>query len=356
MTVVVTGASGHVGANLVRMLLDRGEQVRAVSRGDADVPPALAGLDVEYVRGDVRELDAMKAAFRGADLVYHLAAKISIVGDPDGSVRAINVDGTQTVAQAALEAGIRRVVHCCSVHAFDLRHPSAIDENTPRVAPDDRRHPAYDRSKAEGEARMREYVKRGLDAVIVHPSGVIGPHDYAPSRMGTVFLQLHRRTLPSMVDGGFDFVDVRDVSRGILAAAERGRTNESYILAGRYLPIRELGQIVQRITGVRPPRMTSPIWLAKVGVPFVGVVARITRAEPIYTFESLAALESNSRFDTSKAQRELGYVVTPTEETVRDLYECFARRGVLPSEVAQAVQRSRAQDLESQPSVSEVTP
>lgn len=339
MTVVVTGASGHVGANLVRMLLDRGEHVRAIARG---ATPSLDGLDVEHVTADVRDLDAMKEAFRGADVVYHLAAKISIVGDPDGSVRSINVDGTATVAQAALERGVRRVVHCCSVHAFNLRHPSTIDENTPRVAADDRRHPAYDRSKAEGEARMREYVKRGLDAVIVHPSGVIGPHDYAPSRMGTVFLQLHRRTLPSMVNGGFDFVDVRDVGRGILAAAERGRTNESYILAGRYLPIRELGSLVQQVTGVRPPRITSPIWLAKVGVPFVGAVARVTRAEPIYTFESLAALESNSRFDTSKAQRELGYVVTPSEETIRDLYECFARRGVLPAEVAHAVDRSRA--------------
>jgi len=181
--VAVTGATGHVGANLVRTLLQRGQRVRALVRQED--PEALRGLDVEKVRGDVRDPDSLRRAFAGVERLYHLAAQISIIGEMGGLVRATNVDGARNVGQAAMACGVQRMVHMCSVHAFQqepLDQP--LDETRVRVKRGSA--PAYDCSKAEGEAEIRALIAQGLDAVIVHPSAVIGPFDYRPSRVGTV--------------------------------------------------------------------------------------------------------------------------------------------------------------------------
>ncbi|MBK9753714.1 MAG: SDR family oxidoreductase [Nannocystis sp.] len=330
MRVVVTGATGHVGSNLVRALLRRGDEVRVMVRGQQR---SLEGLEVERVTGDVRDADSLRAAFAGAEIVYHLAAVISITGDPSGMVRAVNVDGTRRVAEAALAAGVRRLVHCSSVHAFDLYQAGradgeAIDETWARV-PDAASHFAYDRSKAAGERALREVVARGLDAVIVHPSGIVGPYDFGPSRMGRVLLGLYHRRLPSLVDGGFDFVDVRDVVAALMAAEEQGRTGESYLATGHFLGVPELARMAEQITGVRPPRLNAPIWLCRVGVPFAAAYGRVRRQEPLYTHESLAVLETKGRFSWAKAQRELGYSPRAMTETLRDTYAWFDAAGIL---------------------------
>ena len=329
MTVLVTGAAGHIGANLVRTLLSRGERVRVLVRNSTR---ALAGLDVERVTGDVRDPDAAQRAAEGVEVVFHLAAQISISGDPRGLVRAVNVDGVRSIAEASLSAGVRRLVHCSSVHAFDLYREGAlgalVDESWPRV-PDAPSHFAYDRSKAAGERALREVMGRGLDAVIVHPSGVIGPYDFGPSRMGRLFLQLYRRSLPSLVDGAFDFVDVRDVVAGMLAARERGASGENYLLTGHTLHVREVAATAQATTGVRPPRLSTPIWVARLGVPFFGAFGKVTRQEPLYTHESLAVLSTGARFERGKAERGLGYAPRPFADSVRDIYAWFDAAGML---------------------------
>ena len=328
MRVVVTGATGHVGSNLVRALIRRGDQVRVVVR---ERVRSLEGLDVERVLGDVRDEASLRAAFADAEIVYHLAAVISISGDRNGTVRAVNVDGTRRVAEAALAAGVRRLVHCSSVHAFNLYLPGSrepIDETWARV-PDSAPHFAYDRSKAAGERALREVIEKGLDAVILHPSGVVGPYDFGPSRMGQVLLQLYHRKLPSLLGGGFDFVDVRDVTAGLIAAVEKGKAGENYLVTGHFVTVAELARIASNITGVAPPRLNAPIWLARLGVPVVEAWGRMRRKEPLYTRESLAVLESHGRFNHSKAERDLGYVARPTEETVRDTYAWFDAAGML---------------------------
>lgn len=327
MTVLITGAAGHIGANLVRTLLQRGEHVRVLVRSSTR---ALEGLDIERLQGDVRDPDAVRRAATGAELVFHLAAQISITGDPQGLVRAVNVEGTRTVAEAALAAGVRRMVHCSSVHAFDLYQAggASVDEACART-PDEPRYFAYDRSKAAGERALREVMGRGLDAVIVHPSGVIGPYDFGPSRMGRLFLQLYHRTLPSLVVGGFDFVDVRDVVAGALAAAERGRSGENYLLTGHHVPVREIAATAESITGVRPPRLHSPMWLAKIGVPFFAVAGKLMRQEPLYTHESLAVLQTPARFSRARSERELGHAPRPFADSVRDIYAWFDAAGML---------------------------
>jgi dihydroflavonol-4-reductase len=251
----VTGAYGLVGANLVRALLGQGVEVRVADVRRTD---ALDGLDVEHVEADVLDPKALAAAFDGADVVFHLAAIISIAGDPTGKVWEVNVDGPRNAGTAAREAGVERFVHCSSVHAFDLHTcgPS-LDEDGPRTL--GTHAPVYDRSKFAGEQALREAADDELDLVIVNPTGVIGIHDHAPSRIGETILQLRDNKIPVNVGGGFDFVDVRDLADGMLSAWKQGRTGENYLLSGTRISIKELGQIVSALTGstVPPNRLAA---------------------------------------------------------------------------------------------------
>lgn len=326
-TVAITGATGHVGSNLVRQLLERGDTVRALTRNPD--PVELHGLPIEKVAGDVSSGQGLPELLDGADLVFHLAAQISIVGPMNGLVHRVNVEGARNVADAALKAGVQRMVHCCSVHVFE---PEPFHEPTNEARSRVQRGmaPAYDVSKAEGEAAVREAVAKGLDAVIVHPSGVMGPFDFKPSRMGHVLLKLYRRRLPALLAGGFDWVDARDVSAGMLAAAERGKTGESYLLTGHYRTVAQIADVAQGITGVPRPRIVCPKWVADIGAPFMDLAAWAMRGgEPLYTSESLMPLMLRMAYDRSKSERELGYVARPFEETVRDAYAWMLARGVI---------------------------
>lgn len=326
MITAVTGATGHVGANLVRALLDDGRRVRAINRTQG---PALDGLDIEFVAVDVLDALALRRAFAGVDVVYHLAALISVAGDPDGSVRATNVDGVRNVANAALDAGVRRLVHCSSIHAFDLDRAGIVTEDSPRSRA--ARLPPYDRSKAEGEDELRRAVDRGLDAVITNLTAVLGPYDFGPSRMGAVLLALARRRLPALVEGGFDWVDARDVCTGMIAAESKGRTGENYLLAGHRVPIVELAALAEAATGVRAPRLVAPMWLAQATAPAGLWWARLRGSDPLFTPESLHALRKDPVVSTAKAAEELGYEARPLGDTVADTYAWFRTRGLLRS-------------------------
>lgn len=338
--VTVTGATGHLGSNLVRTLLERGDEVRILMRLP-ERPESIEGLDLDIVRGDVRDKDAVRRAVEGSEIVFHLAAQISITGPMGGLVHDVNVNGAANVARQSLSNGVRRMVHVCSIHAFSQTPlDEALDETRTRVTKGSA--PAYDVSKAEGEAQVRRVVAEGLDAVIVHPSAIIGPNDFAPSRMGKVLLDLYRKKLPGLVPGGFNWVDVRDVVRGTLEAAERGRTNESYLLGGHWHSVKSLAAIAESITGVAPPRLSSPMWLAQLGAPFMQLWANLTRQEPLYTSEALVALRANRNYDLGKSGSELGYHPRPTDETVRDTYRWFAENGRLPESLLERIEAQSA--------------
>jgi dihydroflavonol-4-reductase len=321
---VVTGASGHLGANVVRMLAAAGETVRAV-----DVRPgaALSGLDVEWFRGDVLDPSTLDNAFAGADFVFHLAARISIAGDPDGSVRRVNVDGVRHVAEAALAAGVRRLVHCSSLHAYDVGAiQGPVRENAPRAT--DPGLPAYDRSKAAGEDELRRVVDRGLDAVILNPSGMFGPVDPEPSRMGRVLLAMFKGRMPITVRGAFDWVDVRDVAAALIAAADRARPGENYLVGGHRASVTELGRLAAEVAGRRPPRMAAPLAPVQFAAEAAVRLAGPRRAgRLLLTPESLHALATDPVVDYSKAIAELGYRPRPLAETVADLHASFVAGG-----------------------------
>ena len=324
MRAAVTGASGFVGGALVRALLERGDEVRCI---DTHRGPALADLPVTFAQADVLEPQSLVSALAGAEVVYHLAAVISVTGDRTGLVRKVNVRGVANVAAASLGSGARRLVHCSSVHAFDLSAPGPVTELGRRAT--SQRLPPYDRSKAAGEAALREAVQRGLDAVIVNPTGLMGPLDFAPSRIGRLLLAMLRRRLPAVIEGGFDWVDVRDVCDGLLAAERQGRTGENYLLPGHHASLRDLNTLAGEVAG-RPSRVpTLPMGFARLFAPVADLAGRWSASPFLYTSDALHALRHSPPVDGTKARDELGHEPRPLATTVRDAFEWFADSGVV---------------------------
>jgi dihydroflavonol-4-reductase len=320
MTVVVTGAAGHAGNNLVRALLERGRSVRALVHRDRR---ALRGLAVEIVEGDVCDAASLRRAFDGAEVVYHVAAYISLSMRDWPRLEAINHIGTRNVVEACLDCSVRRLVHFSSVHALQQEPLTAtLDELRPLI--DGRSMPPYDRSKAAGEMEVRAGVEHGLDAVIVYPTGIIGPHDYRPSHFGQVLLAMSRGRLPALVTGGFDWVDVRDVVAGAIRAEERAPAGARYLLSGHWASVRELAAIVAEVTGTRSPGLVFPMWMARLGVPLGTHFTKLDGKHPLYTRVSLRALRGNRRISHERATRDLDYHPRPLRESLADTFRWFA--------------------------------
>lgn len=324
----ITGASGRIGGVLAQALAERdgNHSVRATYR---ERRGWAAKLDIEWVKGDILDRESLRAAFAGADVVYHLAALVSIDNDRAGETWTTNVAGTHNVIEAALECGVRRLIHFSSIHAYDQAPLNEILDET-RAPASGAHHDAYNRSKAAGEQEVRRGVELGLDAVILNPTGVIGPFDSQPSHMGQFFFNLHRRRIPALVAGGFDWVDVRDAVAAALAAENRGRSGENYILAGGWHSTYELGQLSQQVTGVPAPGLVLPMSLARLWAPFQVALDRRRGRRPLFTPAALHALGGgNRRISSAKARAELGFSPRPVAESVRDAYRWFEEQGLL---------------------------
>jgi dihydroflavonol-4-reductase len=324
MTVLVTGASGHVGANLVRELIKEKRTVRALIRDDSR---GVEGLDIETVKGNILDYKSLFHAVKGNEVVFHLAASISIVGDKSGQVRLTNVEGTRNVVQACLEAGVCRLVHFSSIHAYSpFPLDQSVDENSSAA---DARSPAYDRTKAEGNKIVFEGVKKGLDAVIVAPTGIIGPNDFKLSRMGAVLVKIYNRKLFGLIDGGYNWVDVRDVVHGALLAEKKALSGSQYILSGEWVSIPKLAQLIQESFGVPAPRFVSPMWLARLAAPFSEYYSILRKKEPHFTPEALVTLRSHKLICRKKAEEELGYRPRPLKESIEDTLRWYEKMGML---------------------------
>jgi dihydroflavonol-4-reductase len=326
MIVAVTGATGHIGANLVRALLARDHQVRAFIFENTR---AIEGLNVETVKGDIRDPETLEKAFSGVEVVYHLAAVISLSMNDWPELEATNIQGTRNVVESCLKCGVRRLVHFSSIHAVSQEPlDSPVDEMRPLVDSFD--CPPYDRSKAAGEREVRQGIEQGLDAVILNPTGVIGPLDYRLSFLGEVLLLLAQGKLPALVDGGFDWVDVRDVAEAAIRAEEMAPTGAKYLLSGHWVSVPDLAKLVERISGTPAPRLVVPAWAARTGAPLMTAFNRLTRKRPLYTGASIRALYTcNSNISHDRATSELGYHPRPILETIDDTIRWFRDAGLL---------------------------
>ncbi len=314
--ILVTGATGHIGNVLVRELVARGEQVRALVL-PGEHCDSLSGLPIEMVVGNILDPDTLDRWMQGVRLVFHLAGIISILPGDEEIMSRVNVEGARNVARAALKAKVERMVHTASVHAFQREpHGMIMDENTPLAL--EGSAGAYDRTKAEGVQAVLDAVNDGLDAVIVCPGGVIGPHDYFGSEMGELVKTFAASRLHFIVNGAYDFVDVRDVVKGMILAAEKGRRGEKYILSGEQVSLQWLSKKTGEITGRRSPAVVVPVKLALFFSRYTHHFYRWLNKTPQFTTYSLRTVIENSHFSRTKAEKELGYSTRPLGESIRD--------------------------------------
>ena len=314
--ILVTGATGHIGNVLVREILGRGQRVRALVR-PGKTNAALDGLEVEITPGDILEPDSLERAMQGVDLVYHLAARISLGSGPDPETDRVNVEGTRNVIEAVRRAGRTRLVYASSIYA--LHKPAdgtPIDESQPFDP--EQRQGAYDCSKARASLAVQRAAREGMDAVIVCPTAVTGPYDFRASDAGRAICLYMRPGLQFYVEGAYDFIDVRDAARGFILAAENGRAGETYILGGERLTVREVARMVQDATGAWQVYCKVPLWLAGWAAELMPFLAELTGAQPLFTPYSLQAVCSNSHISHAKASRELGFQPRPARQAVRD--------------------------------------
>jgi dihydroflavonol-4-reductase len=326
--IVVTGPTGHIGNVLVRELLERGERVRGLVLPGEDLTP-IRGLDMETVEGDILDLDSLVRAFEGADVVYHLAGMISIVPGEWDRLYKVNVEGTRNVIRACFICGVKRLVYASSIHAFAEPSPGVVFDETSPFDPD-RLSMEYDRSKAMATLEVLEAVTQGLDAVVVCPTGVMGPYDYRLSEMGRLIRDFSRKTLIGYVNGAYDFVDVRDVAKGLILACERGKRGESYILSGERITIPEIMSVLEELTGSPRPRLKFPVWLAEIAAAILTpLYLMVTRKRPLLTTSSIQTLQRNSETTSQKAISELGYSARPLRQSIEDSIKWLKDHGIV---------------------------
>ena len=320
-TYIVTGAAGHLGNTIVRKLSAKGERVRALLLpGESEAP--LAGCpSVELYRGDVCDTATLEPLFaqeRGESLaVIHTAAFVSIESKVSPQLRAVNVGGVEHIIALCLAHPCTRLVHVGSVHALPEQPGRGVIRESEQF------HAAwvkgaYAKTKAEAAQKVLDAVHwQGLDAAILLPSGILGPGDYGRNHLNRLVRSCVTGKLHTLVKGGYDLVDVRDVADACIAAMDKGRRGECYILSGRHYDWRELVPVLEENFGARVSRFLSPAALRPVA-PFLELWARLRRRQPLFTGYSLYCMRSNDNFTSQRARTELGFRTRPIEETLED--------------------------------------
>ncbi len=326
MTILVTGGSGHLGANLIRRLVAEGSRVVALERPGSD-NRALDGLPIERVSGDLRNADDMTRAMRGITHVYHVAARVSTTAGGEREIYDCNVVGTRNLLAAALAARVERVVVTSSFSAVGHTEGRPADERDMFYPFEE--HMPYERSKAWVEHECLKAITQGLDVVIATSCAILGPADFKPSRMGRLVQDFANGKLRAYIPGGFEFVAADDIVQGHLLAMKKGKTGEKYIISTRFVTVDELVEILEGITGKKRPRLRlPPSVMARIAVVSSFVLTRFFPDVPQrFTPGAVRILGMARRADTGKAQRELGYRPTSIEEALKQAYEFHVEQG-----------------------------
>lgn len=325
ITIGITGTTGHLGTSIIPLLESKEYKVRALQY-NCDLPFSLK--NAEIIRGSLFDLPSLNELVIGCDVVIHCAAKISINSNKDTSVYDTNVNGTKNIFNAAKEANVKKFIYISSIHAYNQ---VPVDEilNESRLYCDNS-SALYDQSKRDAQKFVLNQETGSMETVVLNPTSVIGPHDYKPSLMGKAIIELYNGNIPSLVRGGFDFCDVRDVAEGIVSAIENGRNGHGYLLSGKWCSLSDLNQTIIDVKGSTRRIPTLPPWLAYLGLPFINMMAFLKKTEPLYTKESLDTLiNGNKNISSLKATQELGYTNRPLSETILDSINWFKQEGYL---------------------------
>lgn len=331
MRVAITGASGLVGANVAEQALAAGHEVICTKRASSRVDH-LAHLAIEWRDADLGDEEALARAFEGAEIVVHAAAAVDVGIAATAAMRDTNIGGTGRVIGACRSAGVRRLVHVSSVAAIGCSDGSRdVTEDDPFNFAEHGLLDGYVETKRAAQDLVQGAARAGeLDAVIVNPTYMFGPYDARPSS-GVLIVELARGRIPVSPTGMQNIVDVRDVARGILLAAEKGRTGELYILGCENVTYDELFERIARIGGLRAPRLVAPKWVAA-PAGWLGDLRTALGGSSLVTSMTIRwSYERGYRFSHAKAARELGYAPGPVDEGIRACIEWMRGRGMLGS-------------------------
>ena len=325
-TVFVTGGTGFVGANLVRLLLDKGFKVKALARPGSN-RRNLDGLAVEIVEGDLLSSEALSRGAQGARYVFHIAADYRVwVPNPE-EMTAANVQGSINVVEAAAKAGAERVVHCSSVATVKVSGGRApADENSFYPGPE-KIVGAYKKSKFLAEQAVLELARKGRPVVVVNPAAPIGAHDVKPTPTGKIVVDFLSGRMPSYIDTGLNVVSVQDVAQGHLSAALKGRVGERYILGGENLTLKDILFLLARVSGAKPPKFKTPYAVAYAFAALDSARAGLFGGEPLAPLDAVRMARHYMWFDSGKAKRELGYSPRPAEDALREAVRYFTDNG-----------------------------
>ena len=311
----VTGGSGHIGANLVRQLLESGWGVRCLIHKDSR---ALEGLAIEKVSGDLSSKSLLSNQMEGCNAVFHLAAYVAVEDVDLVRMKKINVEGTKNMCEAALNSNIPRFIHFSSIHAFEQR-PVELSLNEQRPLAYGSNAAPYDQSKALAQKTVYEACKRGLNASILHPTGVLGPYDYKPSRMGQILMDIMNRKMLLTIKAGYNWVDARDVAKSAIKCINLGEAGQNYILSGKWASFPQIAEIISSKLKIRTTYATFPLWAAYAGTPFSWIKSKITGKRSSLSRGGLHALAVQSKIVSNKlAQKTLGHEPRSLEKTIND--------------------------------------
>ena len=321
MTVLVTGATGYIGSAVARELAENDTKIRCLVRETSNMKN-LDGLYVEIAHGDIRHIESVRRALKGCERVYHLAAVYANWLPDPGLMYKVNEEGTRNVLTACREAGIQKIVYCSSVAALGAHGKIPADESAQFNLNSTKDH--YYISKYRAEQVALEFSRSGLPVVIVNPSNPIGPRDIAPTPTGALIINLLKGKFPGYVDGGINLIDVTDCARGIVAAMEKGRAGEKYILGNRNVSIKEYFELIVKAAGRgKSPSLRIPAPMAVFSGFGYQMLARLNGKPPV-TSASWARVGSHySWWDCTRARERLGLGQRPLEESIADAIQWF---------------------------------
>lgn len=325
MTALVTGATGYIGSAVIRVLLEKKRAVRCLVRQTSNLKN-LKGLDVESVFGDIRDMNSLFRALEGCDIVYHLAAIYANWLPDSGLMYQVNEEGTRNMLTACKNAGIRKIVYCSSVAALGAHGKDPANESAAFNLNSTRDH--YYISKFRAEQVALEFIRRGLPVVIVNPANPIGPRDIAPTPTGALIIDILKGKLPGYVEGGINLIDLTDCAKAIVAAMEKGKTGEKYVLGNRNVSIKEYFDLIVKVAGRgKSPFIKLPRWMAVFSGHGYQLLARVTGKPPVTSASWVRVGSHYSWWDSSKAREQLNLGQRPPEESIAEAVEWFDRNG-----------------------------
>ncbi len=326
MKKLVTGATGFMGSSIARELLKDGEEVKVLIRQTSSTRN-IDSLDVEKVYGDIRDGDSMKMALKGCDTLYYTAAFFAH-WTPDKKIPyQVNVEGTKTSMRAALDAGVEKVVYTSTNNTLGAHGPIPVDESAEFNHWKTGDH--YSMSKYLAEVEAKKFVPLGLPIVIVNPTLVIGVRDIKPTPSGQMIIDIATGKMPGYIEGGTNIIDVEDVARGHILAAQKGRIGERYLFGNENMTISDYFRLIADIAGVKPPGIKIPYHIAVAMGYVFELGAFLTKKPPVITASEVRIGKLQEWFDCSRAVRELGLPQTPVRTSIKKALDWFRENGYL---------------------------